>query len=374
MVLRAILMLGSAASTLWCAAAAGQSEFTPDHVFRPDRQGKGCLLDDPEFVWEVSPRSGYAVEFADRNDGLCGPTGMIFSPDGTRLRVANSTGNTIMDFQPDGTGVVVYEARDGISRPGRNNGMTFDRQGNFFVLSEGSLRIIKFPLDQRLPQIFADQSDGIVRSGGLVADAAGNLYLGQSRYLLRFTPTGEVSVFDDFGTTNFTIRTLAIDDAGDLYAGVSWWPAHDRIYRYENADPSRRSLVIEGEENTWGDFTITMSPNPNELYQGAFGQLYAIDVETGVRRLVPIPSPGGNRRVDNNGLAVYIPPRAGDLNYDKVVGLADFVLFAECLAGPGVSDPPHSCPDQRFSAADLTDDGDVDAEDFARFQPLIQRP
>jgi hypothetical protein len=367
------------ASVVVCAMALGasialaQDRFRPGHVFRPDRQREGCIMGDPEFIWEVSPETGYSGEFADRGDGLCGPTGMIFTPDGTRLRVANSTGNTIMDFYPDGTGVVVYEVGDGISHAGQNNGLTYDRQGNFFVLSEGSLRIIKFPRDERLPQIFADQSDGIVASGGLAADKNGNLFVGQPRYLLRFTPQGEVSTFDDFGINQRPI-TVVFDDAGNLFVGVRWWQTGDRIYRYDNADASRRELLIEGVDPSWGNFTITMSPNANELYKACFGQLYAIDIETGFRRLVPISGPGGNRRVDNNGLAVYIPPRAGDLNYDKVVDLADFELFADCLAGPGIADPPLPCPAKRFTAADLTRDGDVDAEDFSRLQSALDRP
>jgi hypothetical protein len=367
------VVLGVWAATWWGSLVVAQDDFTPGHVFRPGYMGEGCFMGDASYVWEASPQIAFLRIFADTDDGLCGPTGMIFTPDGTRLRVANSSANTIMDFYPDGTGVVVYEVGDGISRPGRNNGMTFDRQGNFFVLSEGSLRIIKFPRDERLPQIFADRNDGIVAAGGLAADRDRNLFVGQPRYLLRFTPQGEVSTFDDFGI-NTGVISVTMDEGGSLFAGVQWWPDHDRIYRYENADSSRKTLVIEGQENTWGNFTITMSPNPNELYMASFGRLYAIDIENGIRRLLPIPDPDGNRRVGSNGLAVYIPPRAGDLNYDKVVDLADFELFADCLAGPGITDPPLPCPAKRFTAADLTRDGDVDAEDFSRFQSALERP
>jgi DNA-binding beta-propeller fold protein YncE len=335
--------------------------------------GEGCFMGDASYVWEASPQTAFLRLFADTEDGLCAPTGMIFTPDGTRLRVANYGVNTIMDFYPDGNGVVVYEVGDGISRPGRNNGITFDRQGNFFVLSEGSLRIIKFPRDERLPQIFADRNDGIITSGGMTADAEGNIYVGQAEKILVFTPQGEPAVFDEF-VFNADVLTLTIDDDDDLFAGVEWPNSGDRVYRYQHADATRRELVIEGQEQTWGNFTITMSPNANELYKACFGQLYAIDIETGFRRLVPISGPGGNRRVDNNGLAVYIPPRAGDLNYDKVVDLADFELFADCLAGPGITDPPLPCPAKRFTAADLTRDGDVDAEDFSRLQSALDRP
>jgi hypothetical protein len=273
-----------------------------------------------------------------------------------------------MDFDPAGNGVLVYDRGDGLSRPGNFNGMAFDRQGNFFVVNEGNLRIIKFPRDERLPQVFADRNDGIVDRGGLVADSAGNLYLGQPERILRFSPAGEGSIFDDFGR-NASAGPLTIDDHDNLFVGVNLPDGSSRIYRYDAVQPALRRELANSGENNWYPFTITLSPDQTEVYMLSICRLWAFNAETGQQRVL-LPCNWYKGSI----IAVYVPPRAGDLNYDKVVDLADFELFADCLAGPGITDPPLPCPAKRFTAADLTRDGDVDAEDFSRLQSALDRP
>jgi len=62
---------------------------------------------------------------------------------------------------------------------------------------------------------------------------------------------------------------------------------------------------------------------------------------------------------------------AGDLDYDADVDLDDHAIFADCLAGPGVTIPPEGCTAAQFSSSDLDDDLDVDLADFALFQELL---
>ena len=56
-------------------------------------------------------------------------------------------------------------------------------------------------------------------------------------------------------------------------------------------------------------------------------------------------------------------PLAGDLDADGDADLDDFILLADCLAGPQIP-PPGGCPPE----ADLDTDGDMDLEDYAAFQ------
>ena len=77
------------------------------------------------------------------------------------------------------------------------------------------------------------------------------------------------------------------------------------------------------------------------------------------------------RVVSLSGEVVHVP---GDVNSDGEVDIADYAVFATCLAGPEVCSPPAGeCSQEQFDLfdADLDPDGDVDLEDFARFQSLF---
>jgi hypothetical protein len=57
----------------------------------------------------------------------------------------------------------------------------------------------------------------------------------------------------------------------------------------------------------------------------------------------------------------------GDTDADGDTDLADYAVFAACLAGPQVATPPDDCPADAFLVADLEGDGDVDLADVAAF-------
>jgi len=75
--------------------------------------------------------------------------------------------------------------------------------------------------------------------------------------------------------------------------------------------------------------------------------------------------------VDQAGIVVR--PSGGDVNFDSMVDLDDYVVFAECLAGPGATPDPLApvTLDDCLGAFDLDDDGDVDLHDFADFAVLF---
>jgi hypothetical protein len=56
------------------------------------------------------------------------------------------------------------------------------------------------------------------------------------------------------------------------------------------------------------------------------------------------------------------PP--GDLDGDGDVDGDDYRIFAACLNGPNVSQPPDGCTREQFSRADVQNDEDVDLADF----------
>ena len=64
----------------------------------------------------------------------------------------------------------------------------------------------------------------------------------------------------------------------------------------------------------------------------------------------------------------------GDLDLDGDVDHGDWLVFAECIAGPDVSTPPPGCDPMHFDRADLDCDDDVDLADFAEFQTAFTGP
>jgi len=58
-----------------------------------------------------------------------------------------------------------------------------------------------------------------------------------------------------------------------------------------------------------------------------------------------------------------------DFDRDCTIDLDDFVAFADCAAGPGLTPTPSGTDEATCRAVfDLDDDLDVDLDDFASFQ------
>jgi beta-glucanase (GH16 family) len=69
-----------------------------------------------------------------------------------------------------------------------------------------------------------------------------------------------------------------------------------------------------------------------------------------------------------DGGTALVPGGAGDLTGDGYVAWYDFLRWAPCLVGPGVTIPPPTVSAVDFAHADLNADDDVDLADFAAFQ------
>ena len=63
-----------------------------------------------------------------------------------------------------------------------------------------------------------------------------------------------------------------------------------------------------------------------------------------------------------------------DFNCDEQVDASDEQAFADCATGPALSGPPAGCSAEQFGLADLDNSGDVDSDDFGRFQRCIAGP
>jgi len=176
-----------------------------------------------------------------------------------------------------------------------------------------------------------------VRSGGVwtqqakltASDAAASDYFGQS-----------VSVSGDTAV----IGAYEDDHAGGTYAGSAYVFARSEGVWTEQAKLTASDAAADDE------FGVSVSVSGDTAVIGARWDDHA----------------GGS----NAGSAYVFDLNCsmpGDLDGDGDVDLADFVLFADCLSGPGVAYPV-GC-----DAADLegAGDGDVDLADFAVFQELF---
>ena len=205
------------------------------------------------------------------------------------------------------------------------------------VAVDGDTVVVGVPYDDHSNRTDAGSAYVFVRSAGVwtvqakltASDAAASDYFGYS-----------VSVSGDTAV----IGAYEDDHAGGTYAGSAY--------------------VFARSEGVWTEQAkLTASDAATD---DLFGVCVSVSGDTAVIGAYMDDHAGGT----NAGSAYVFDLNCsmpGDLDGDGDVDLADFVLFADCLSGPGVAYPV-GC-----DAADLegAGDGDVDLADFAVFQELF---
>ena len=256
--------------------------FVPGHVFVSEPSPKLCKLGEFygwDRIWEIDPETGEVTLFVELADDWCGAvTGLTFTPDGTRLRASQLINSRILEFDAEGNVEVVLDSTDGISGPWGSNNLAYDDEGNFYVVNAGNRTIMKFPADGSPETVFADSTDGIAGPGAIAFAADGDLYFANvqgGNFVLRITPDGEASLFDDYG--NDDPWALTADDAGHVYVGLE----NAILYRYDAGDPDSREVLVSFPFGA--TFSMTMSPDQGSIYVGSpsFQQLFAVDVTDG---------------------------------------------------------------------------------------------
>ncbi|MCH8964891.1 MAG: hypothetical protein IIB58_08025, partial [Planctomycetes bacterium] len=367
-------LLGLAASTL-----AG--EFIPGHVYVSVEEFEVCDFGGQEAILEIDPVTGETSIFADSSDGICAASGLAFTPDSAHLRLLNAGHlfpgeegwlGWVQEFDPTGASTIPLDASDGLQMPFGYNGLDYDEAGNFYLVNAFESTILRFPADGGPGEVFADEDDGIYGRGAIDFDPiSGDLfYTGDlADVILRITPAGDASVFDLPPNSEF-LQTLAFDRVGNLFvAGFGHDGPHGSeyaVYRYDNADPGTRRLLVSGFTNPCCSASfptaLTVSPDDTQLYYAVGdvfapgGFLYSIDPNDGSWVILADFSVFTDFFVMPTGIAVYDPPLPasceGDANEDGTVDPLDsgFILARfGCPWAPG--DPECYSADQNPAGA-----------------------
>ena len=207
--------------------------------------------------------------------------------------------------------------------------------------------------------------------GNFVAGAAATLRLPQAGTVFSITGAYDNAINDH---TRFDLRAATLELRGALVPQLLEVMSADGGPVASGLDPNQPGNFPIGTLRIGADAPATVQLVDNRdndgLGQGTPEAIYVdtLRIDAGATLDNPTYKIYYNTLVNNGTVTnpanlVRIGTR-GDLDHDGDVDLADFVLFADCLNGPGVAYPV-GC-----DAADLESpaDGDVDLADFAAFQ------
>ena len=155
-------MLSGSIAVLFSSGLTTGGEFVPGHIFVSHIPNIFCAkppeIEPPDRILEIDPETGEFSLFVELPE-CKHMTGLTFTPDGTRLRASALVTSEILEFDPDGKFTVVLDADDGISGPGGTNNITYDGEGNFYVVNAGSNTLMRFPPDGGPGTVLADWDD-----------------------------------------------------------------------------------------------------------------------------------------------------------------------------------------------------------------------
>ncbi|MBI3832808.1 MAG: hypothetical protein HY287_00585 [Planctomycetes bacterium] len=327
---------------------------------------------DKEFIYELNPEDGRSRLFATIPRELCGGiTGMAFSPDGRRLRVASQYIGAILEFDAQGNLSIPLYWRDGIASPSGLNCIAYDDNGNFYVANYGGLNILKFPAGGG-PAVVLDEYDPndvpnhVATPIGLAVALDGAVYVMDYwlTKLVRITPQGQASLWDTFTGHNATLVTLTVDEEGTVFLGETDFSGGSGFYRYFQGAPARQLFVLSLTQtgSVCSIEILNMSMDRTRLAgAGSFvpiqGELCisSIDPLTGSYESLLFNPPA------SKGMAIV--PLRGDIDHSGAANLADYALLQGCLDGPAGGAITVECV-----ATDLDADGAVNHFDFRFFQ------
>lgn len=214
-------------------------------------QGPDGLLYHPDFGLLVGnersgellvfDRGGQGSIFADSRNGLVSPEGLAA---GTKeLFVADDSQGVVLKYPAAGADPVVVMSK-GLKSP---EGLAIDAQGRLYIADEGLSMVIRQVGDRR--EILASSLDGLMTPEEMAFDEEGNLYVTdeEARSVFKISTEGETTVFADKSTGLVCPEGVTIHE--------------DRIYVTDN----RGGIVFRFEADGTGEKFLTFGKRYRSL-------------------------------------------------------------------------------------------------------------
>ncbi|MFN8672699.1 MAG: SMP-30/gluconolactonase/LRE family protein [Candidatus Sericytochromatia bacterium] len=188
----------------------------------PLYNGNGAYIDYTSKDYGLSEGKGTNARFSTITGMVLDNSGNLFVTDYDNHRIRKITPDgTVSTFAGSSQGYVEGKVNGKLSNP---NGITIDKNGNFFVIDQGNNCIRKITPDGTISTVvgssgdfYKDEPNNDHYSRGIAVDKNGNLFitdLGNGK-IKKITPDGNIS---DFYSTNNLSSAIAIDpSSGNLF-------------------------------------------------------------------------------------------------------------------------------------------------------------
>ncbi len=226
----------------------------------------------PGRIWEFDPANGENRIFLS---DISGVSGMVFTPDGSRLRVARSTTSEILEIDGDGNRKTVLDRDDGVRNPFGAPSIAYDSRGNFYACGGNAIR--KFP---------ADGGPMSILVGGLVDPLGGAIGVGlnddvfyrSGSRLYRIPQVGTPELIDS-SSPGAREQPLAIADNGDVYAIGLGFESRPALIRWRQGLPGTRETLAT-YVGLSQEVSMTYSAFDQTIYIANSTQILAYDTRT----------------------------------------------------------------------------------------------
>ncbi len=318
---------GGGTASSYCINITSPNTSSTYYLSSSDNQIKDGLCDAWVTTFATSPMFSTPIGI------VTDPSGTVYMVDPNSYRIYRVTSAGVISVFA-GSGVLGVANGTGTAAQFNGpHGIAIDPSGNLYVTDRGSHRIRKVT-PAGVVSTFAGSSQGYAEGTGtaaafnspygIVADASGNVYVGDAgnHRIRKITPAGVVSTFAGSGVAGATNATgtaaqfdypsgLAIDSSGVIYV------ADNNNNRIRKISPAGVVTTLAGSTEGYvnGTGTGAQFAWPYGVAVDASGTVYVAD--------------SGNNRIRKITPAGVVTTLAGNGEYDVIDGAGSSAQFVE---------------------------------------------